>query len=125
MSNLGWYQKIVEYSSKVGGPKNLLCLTLLGGAVIGAGTYAGGETVIKKFKTVHVAKTITTVKKHKSYIVTTSGESNEGIKFERGDLIQVLAKDSDAVLIEKTGDDNSPYFISEELLNTLTKQVEQ
>jgi hypothetical protein len=48
------------------------------------------------------------VKKH--------GESNEGLVFNEGDKFIVLSQDKDAVLIEKIGDTNNPYFVSLELL---------
>jgi len=125
MSNLGWYQTIVELSSKVGGPKNLLCITGLGGAVIGAGSYAGGEAAVKKIKTILAAKAKTNIQKHTNYVVTIPGESNEGIAFEIGDIIRVLAEDGDVVLIEKNGDENTPYFISKELLTYMTNHIKQ
>lgn len=123
MSNLGWYQRIVELSSKVGGPKNLLCLTVLGGAVIGAGTYAGGEAAVKRIKTARASEARASIQKNVNLIVTTPGESNEGVKFELGDWVRVLAVDGNAVLIEKNGDESSPCFISKELLNTITNQI--
>ena len=123
MSNLGWYQKIVELSSKVGGPKNLLCITGLGGAVIGTGSYACVEAVVKKFKTARATNTKTNIKKHNNFIVTTPMEINEGIAFEMGDQLRVLAVDGDVVLIEINGDENKLCFISEELFNTITSQI--
>lgn len=54
------------------------------------------------------------------YSVTAEGVSNEGLEFKIGDQFRVLEKDKDAVLIEKIGDDNNPYFVSEELFKNIS-----
>lgn len=119
MSNLGAYQWITTTSKKVGGPVNLLLLTGMAGAAV------------YKFGEIAVVKCVRAVKKHKAQ-KTTSGEertllhiikpgiSNEGLAFETGDQFQILETDGDAVLIEKIGDENNPYFVSAEFLRNIS-----
>ena len=54
------------------------------------------------------------------YIVDKQGVSNEGMILESGDSFNVLESDGDAVLIEKIGDSNNPYFVSSELLKEIS-----
>lgn len=117
MSNLGLYQTMTTAAKKVGGPVNFLLL-------VGAGGYGVlrlGEAGIKKI--------VKTVKKHtgrkevdppKKYVVHSAGESNEGLVFNEGDMYRVLEIDRDCVLIEKIGDKNNPYFVSSELLKSIS-----
>ena len=46
--------------------------------------------------------------------------SNEGLEFKIGDQFRVLESDKDAILIEKIGDNNNPYFVSAELLKNIS-----
>lgn len=46
--------------------------------------------------------------------------SNEGLQFHVGETFKVLERDGNAVLIEKLGDDNNPYFVVAELLNEIS-----
>lgn len=117
MSNLGLYQKMTTAAKKVGGPIPFI------GAIAVAGYVA--------FRTVEAGVKITAkaVRKHlplketialDTYIVHTAGESNEGVKFSVGEQFRILEIDEDAVLIEKIGDKNNPYFVSAELLCSLS-----
>ena len=54
------------------------------------------------------------------YSVTAEGVRNGGLKFKIRDQFRVLETDKDAVLIEKIGDDNNPYFVSEEMLKNIS-----
>ena len=71
--------------------------------------------LFRKQKNAITGKAIEAVK----YTVKTEGVSNEGIVFHVGDEFCVLETDGDAVLIDKIGDSNSPYFISKELLDQM------
>ena len=122
MSNLGAYQVLTTVAKKVGGPKNLILLTASAGAAIGITAYKGGEVLVKKGAKAIKAridnkKQAITVKQ---YVVKSFGISNEGVKFEVGEKFNVLATDGDAILIEKIGDENNPYFVSEELLKKIS-----
>ena len=122
MSNLGAYQMLTTVAKKVGGPRNLILLTAGAGATIGITVYKGGEFLVKKGA--KVIKSRISSKKQavdiKQYVVKTSGISNEGVKFEVGEKVNVLAKDDDAILIEKIGDENNPYYVSEEFLKKIS-----
>ena len=124
MSNLGGYQWLTATAKKVGGPKNLVMIIARTGAVIGTVVYKGGEYVVKKAvkvikkrmckeKLPEIADTII-------YTVTAEGKSNEGLEFKIGDQFKAFETDKDAVLIEKIGDDNNPYFVSAELLKIIS-----
>ena len=120
MSNLGAYQWITSTSKKVGGPINLLLLT----GAIGAAVYKVSEIGVKKgikaFKTHQASKTKSLEANDNIYSVTSPGTSNEGVEFPIGTKFKVLETDGDSVLIEKIGDKNSPYFVSTELLSTIS-----
>ena len=49
-----------------------------------------------------------------------AGKSNEGLQFAVGDTFRVLEIAADAVLIEKIGDPNNPYFVSSDLLHSIS-----
>lgn len=119
MSNLGAYQWITTTSKKVNGPVNLLLLT----GVAGAAVYKCGEIAVKK-----CVKAFRAHKENKPafeaegtlHHVTEPGKSNEGLVFAVGDQFRILEADGDAVLIERIGDENNPYFVSTELLYNIS-----
>lgn len=113
MSNLGLYQKITTYSKKIGGPLQFLGAVALGGYIVLRTVEAGGKTVIKRLKSKEKAIANT-------YVVHTQGMSNEGLRFVVGEQFRVLEIVEDVVLIEKIGDVNNPYFVSAELLCSIS-----
>lgn len=124
MSNLGLYQWFTSTGKKVGGAGNLIALIAAGGAVVGVTAYKGGEIVVKKIKA--------SIKRNKEnkkqpiesreriYKILMYGESNEGLKFYVGNEFRILETDGNAVLIEKIGDQNNPYFVDKNLLNEIS-----
>ena len=118
MSNLGAYQWFTTVAKKVGGPINLLLISAGAGATV----YKSSELLIKKGVKVIKAKVDRKKSKEdiKQYVVKTAGTSNEGLKFEVGEKFNVLAADGIAILIEKIGDENNPYFVSEEFLKKIS-----
>jgi len=117
MSNLGLYQTMTSVAKKVGGPVNFFLLVGAGGyGVIRLGE-AGVRKIIKTVKN-HTGRKETA--SHKKYVVHSSGKSNEGLVFNTGDMYRVLEIDHDSVLIEKIGDKNNPYFVSTELLKSIS-----
>ena len=115
MSNLGTYQWITTASKKVGGPVNFVLIT----GAVGAAIYKGAEIAVKygvKAIRPHKANGLLLGDGAKIYEVNATGKSNEGLEFSVGDQFKVLEEDGDAVLIEKLGDPNNPYFVSAELL---------
>lgn len=113
MGNLGAYQWMTTAAKKVGGPIALLTIFAVGGAAVSK----IGEFAVKQCIKIHNKKGET---KKTSYIVTTYGESNKGLKFNVGDKYNVLESDGESVLIEKIGDKNNPYFVSAELLRDIS-----
>lgn len=120
MSNLGGYQWLTTAAKKVGGPKNLVLVIAGVGAVI----YKSGEIAVKQtvkaIKTIKNKEQLLETANTKMYTVTAEGISNEGLEFKIGDQFRVLESDKDAVLIEKIGDNNNPYFVSAELLKNIS-----
>lgn len=123
MGNLGSYQWITTTSKKVGGPINLLLLAGMAGAAV----YKCGEMVVvkcvKAVKEHKVQKTTVEEERTLHYVIR-PGVSNEGLAFATGDRFRILEMDDDAVLIEKIGDENNPYFVSAELLRNISDYAE-
>lgn len=119
MSNLGWYQIIVEWSKKVGGPQNLIALIASGGMAIGGTAVAGGsflkKVIDKKLEDKKRQAEATII-----HVVKKDGTSNEGLAFFEGDKFRILEIAGDAALIEKIGDENSPYFASVKFLGMIS-----
>ncbi len=119
MSNLGWYQWITTTSKKVKGPLNFMGLLVGGGFAIGVGATAAVNYAREK---------ISVVKEEKKkageaaiiYTVTSLGKSNEGLEFNVGEQFRVLERDGDAVLIEKLGNQDNPYFVSAKFLSSIS-----
>lgn len=119
MSNLGWYQVITTLSKKCGGPLKFLGLVAGGGALVGVAGTKGVEAVASSVKK-KAAEKKKAVEQSKTYTVSKEGVSNEGLQFHVGETFKVLERDGNAVLIEKIGDDNNPYFVAAELLNEIS-----
>lgn len=121
MSNLGAYQTFTTIAKKFGGVEKLIGLIVTGSAALGA---AGGiSAYIGSKKAIDKSKENKKLKKSKSdilYKIIADGESNEGLKFFPGNNFRVLAEDGDAILIEKIGDTNNPYFVDKKLLTKIS-----
>lgn len=116
MSNLGLYQTMTTWAKKAGGPVQFLGLVAAGGYLVLRTVEAGGKVIIKI-----VTKKIASKEENDAiYTVHTAGVSNEGLQFAVGDTFRVLEIDKDAVLIEKIGDDSSPYFVTSTLLYSIS-----
>lgn len=116
MGNLGGYQRLTTAAKKVGGPKNLVLII----AGMGAVSEFLVERSIKEIRKKKSKKRIIVDANIKQYSVKKYGISNEGLEFEVGDRLILLEVDGDAVLIEKDGDENNPYFVSAELLKEIS-----
>lgn len=112
MSNLGLYQWFTTTAKKVKGPQNLLAIVAIGGYVIGKCLETGLKKANKEVCKVRSSKTI--------YHVLTEGVSNEGLEFKVNDEFRVLNRDKQAVLIEKIGDDNNPYYVAYDFLKSIS-----
>lgn len=115
MGNLGLYQTMTTISKKVGGPKPFLVMVgCCGYAVIRIAEW-GVKVVVKE-----ISKQRNKETSQKAFCVHTAGKSNEGLEFKIGDEFRVLERDKDAVLIEKIGEENNPFFVSCALLNAIS-----
>lgn len=109
MPNLGGYQVLTTVSKKIGGPGNLV------GGLIGVGATIAAAICIP------ITKRITEKRIYKKmdmiiYTVNNDGKDTKGLEMRKGDQFRVLERDKDAILIEKIGDSNNPYFVSAEFL---------
>lgn len=119
MNNLGWYQVITTWSKKVGGPLNLLGIVAGVGALGGVAGTKGIEALVASQKKKAIEKE-KVAELSKTYTIIKDGVSNEGLQFHVGETFKVLERDRNAVLIEKLGDDNNPYFVASEFLNGIS-----
>lgn len=119
MNNLGWYQVITTWSKKVGGSLNLLGIVAGVGALGGVAGTKGIEALVASQKKKAIEKE-KVAELSKTYTIIKDGVSNEGLQFHVGETFKVLERDGNAVLIEKLGDDNNPYFVASEFLNGIS-----
>lgn len=120
MSNLGDYQKMTVLAKKVGGPKNLAGIFVGAGVVVGVAVCKGRMIVAEKVNKNKNKEKLKETSDSIVYSVTVDGVSDDGLEFKIGDQFRVLETDKDAVLIEKIGDDNNPYFVSVEFLEMIS-----
>jgi len=120
MSNLGDYQRMTILAKKVGGPKNLAVIIAGAGAVASVALYKGGEIVKEKVRKKKNKEKLKETSDSIVYSITVDGVSDDGLEFKIGDQFRVLETVKNAVLIEKIGDDNNPYFVSVEFLEMIS-----
>ena len=121
MSNLGWYQIMTTIAKKVGGPKNFFVIIAGGGYIIIRLGEAGIKKGIKVIKG-KITKDNSIINDERVvYDVITDGKDSSGLTFRIGDKFIVLESDEDAILIEKGGDANNPYFVSRAFLSSISK----
>ena len=122
MSNLGTYQTITRISKAVGGPKVFMGLVLGTGIAIGSIATSFVAVAVSKNKKDKdsVKKLVSNIEKQKTYETIIADESNENILFNVGDKFKVLEIDKDAVLIDKIGDKNSPYYVAKDFLKKIS-----
>lgn len=118
MSNLGLYQTMTTVAKKLGGPIGFVATTAIGGYIVIRTGEAGTKKIIKTVKKYIKDKKTENIG---CIVVHTDGTSNEGLVFKNGDKYRVLERDKDAILIEKLGDDNNPYFVSADFLSSISE----
>lgn len=117
MSNLGLYQIMTSCAKKVGGPLNLAIVVAVGGYTVIRLGEASVKIVVKTIKNYsNERKNAQT----EIYVVQSNGKANDELIFDIGDKYRVLEMDNDAVLIEKIGARNNPYWVSAELLRSVS-----
>ena len=107
-------------AKKVGGPKNLAVIIAGAGAVASVALYKGGEIVKEKVRKKKNKEKLKETSDSIVYSITVDGVSDDGLEFKIGDQFRVLETVKNAVLIEKIGDDNNPYFVSVEFLEMIS-----
>jgi hypothetical protein len=120
MSNLGGYQKIVKAAKTVGGPRNFVLLTFVVGVAVGIGVEVGTKKIVKTVKSKSNNRKGLVETENLSLDVIADGKDNNVLEFHVGDKYRILESDGDAILIEKLGDDNNPYFVSSDFLNVIS-----
>lgn len=115
MGNLGAYQVMTTIAKRVGGPKNLEGILIGSGIAIGVGLTKSGEFIVNKVRKIANKNTSLTMESA-VFTVTVGGIDNSGLEFSIGDKFKVLECDGEAILIEKIGDLNNPYFVPDEFL---------
>ena len=116
MSNLGLYQLITQWSKKVGGPRNFLILVASAGAL----SYKGLELIGKKIYNLAKKNKSIQYTDETTYTINKSAVDNQNLEFNAGDKFKVLETDGTAILIEKMGDKNNPYYVSANFLRTIS-----
>lgn len=121
MGNLGLYQSMTTAAKKVGGPVRLLLIVAGGGYVVFRGAEVGIKKIVSIAKRKKGDKTDIVMDKEIIYKVTADGIEQNRLEFHIGDKFRILETDDDAVLIEKFGTDNNPYFVSGDFLKTVSE----
>lgn len=120
MSNLGGYQKITSLAKKVGGPMNLILIVASGGYAIIRGAEVSIKKIVKTVREKNSKNNILSKNEDIIFEVYADGEDGSGLKFYVGDKYKILESDGDAILIEKLGDNDNPYFVSGNFLKTIS-----
>lgn len=102
---------------KLGDPGNLVAFLISIGVIGGLGIAAGGVAASKKIKNSSSAEIYDLNKK---YTVKKSSTDKAGLALNIGDVFKVLESDGDAILIEIIGNDDNPFFVSAEWLETIS-----
>lgn len=122
MSNLGAYQSITTIIKELGGPKKALGIILGGATTVGivAGSFLPSPvTSLKKAIRKRVPSGDATVRIFTIHTNFDSGDQRYP-NLHSGNQYRVLERDGDAVLIELLGDPKNPYFLSSEILESIS-----
>lgn len=120
MGNLGQYQLLTTVAKKVGGPVALLVITGISGWFVGRVTEAGGKEVVKVAKSKRTKRSAPIAASDQIFTVHTDGDATSELMLDVDNEFRVLERDKDAVLIEVLGNADNPYFVSSEILASLS-----
>lgn len=123
MSNLGWYQTLTTAAKAVGGPKRLVVLLVGGGTILGVGGTLGTQKVVKTIKAKIKAPKVTYSENGRIFNVSCEFSDKNGLQFKPGDQYKIISRDNDAIMIEKLGDKNNPYYVSSATLKEISNFV--
>lgn len=116
------YQLITTIASKIGGPR-ILALAVAGtGALLYKSGEIGVKFTVKKAKEVKkkIDARAEAASESRIFNVTADAQAGGGLTLRAGDEFRVLARDDDAILIEGLGDAKRPYYVSGELLASVS-----
>jgi hypothetical protein len=129
--NLGGYQVITTVVKRLGGPSKAL-FKAVGAIGYRIGKQKGADEAVaamtvqaERIDTTDASENPSRVTATKEYLVTKSITSNDGTYFAPGDRLRVMDSDGDAVMVERIGDANSPYWISRDFLESNTRPLSE
>lgn len=124
VGNLGGYQIITTLIKRLGGPKpaaikaaGAVGFLSLGTGVLG---YFIGTKKSEKNEAKEANADSSKLANGSEWLVLSAAVSNDGTAFSSGDRLRVVDTDGDAVMIERVGDKNSPYWVSRGFLMSIT-----
>ncbi len=123
MGNLGGYQWITTFIKSVGGPAKAAKYAAGAAGLIfvaGGAAYAGGEQAIKAIKARVEKRAVPCATQGQTFTITAEADAGGGLILRAGDMIRVLERDEDAILVEVIDDPNNPYVVSGELLKSVS-----
>jgi hypothetical protein len=115
LSNLGLYQTMATVAKKVGGPAKFLGLVGVAGYIVVRGLEAGTKK-LHKTRIAGREKKLSFATEKFVFEAITDGKDDCGLEFKVGERYRILERDAEAMLIEKLGDAQNPYFVSEDFL---------
>lgn len=136
VGNLGGYQILTTLIKRLGGPAKAVAkvgiavgtafAASLGGAYV-LGEKNGEKKAIaemrgqaKGVKLVPVDMGPSKSNPSVEYLVAKDATSSDGTSFATGDKLRVMDSDDDAVMVERIGDENSPYWVSRDFLESIS-----
>lgn len=122
MGNLGWYQTMATVTKTLGGPKKALTIVGTGMAIAGYGVFRGVEAGSKALYRLAVKnRDAQCLTKGLTFTVEEDADAGGGLVLRAGSEYRVMECDGGAVQIEVIGDADSPYFVSESLLSSISE----
>lgn len=105
----------------LGGPKKAIAIVGTGVAIVGYGVIRGLEAGGKKIHRIAAsARHVPCPTVGRTFTVAADAEAGGGLTFRTGEKYRVLACDGDAIQIEVIGRPDNPYFVSGELLPSIS-----
>jgi hypothetical protein len=116
------YQHLTTIAKKIGGPRVLLFAVAAGGALAGKASEVGVKAVVRKARSIKrtLEARAEAAAKSPVYRVSEDADAGGGLTLQAGAEFRVLARDDDAILIEVVGDANNPWYVSGDLLASIS-----
>jgi hypothetical protein len=116
------YQHLTTIAKKIGGPRVLLVAVAAGGALAGKASEVGVKAVVRKARSIKqtLDARAEAAAMSRVYRVAEDADAGGGLRLQTGDELRVLARDHDAILIEVVGNANNPWYVSGDLLASIS-----